>query len=92
MFSSVLRISEYPFQCAHMSLLWQCSHFTGVIGFPEDNIFTNHSICLHLKWYPTSQLPLHKSLSHIHPLSPPLCLYGGAHPLALSCPTTQASL
>jgi hypothetical protein len=48
----------------------------------------NHSICLDLKWYPTSRLLLHQSPSHNCP-PPPFCLYKCAllltHPLLPHC-------
>jgi hypothetical protein len=40
--------------------------------------FINHSICLHLKWYPTSQLLLHNPPTPHQPFLPSLCLYEGA--------------
>lgn len=49
--------------------------------------FINHSILLHLQWYPTSRLPINPS-SHNLPLFPPLCLYEGASPTTQSLPPT----
>lgn len=47
--------------------------------------FINHSIHLHLTWYPTSRLPPPPAPYLTSALSPPLCLYDSAPP------TTQLS-
>ena len=55
----------------------------------------HHSINLHLKCYPTSRLPLHKTCpppSHNLPLLPPLCLYEGAHPPTHHLPPHPSSI
>ena len=54
--------------------------------------FINHSICLHLKWYLTSQLPLHQPpIQHLSSPLPFACVRALSHPPTLSCPTTPTS-
>ena len=60
--------SNTTLQIVQKSCLIWCI-FSGISHF-----FSNHFICLYIKWYPLFWLPLHKWLT------PPLCLYEGAPP------------
>jgi hypothetical protein len=52
----------------------------------------NHSICLHLKCYPTSLLSIHQSpIPHLPFPLPFACMRVLPHPPTISCPTALAS-
>jgi hypothetical protein len=55
-------------------------------------LFINHSIHLHLKWYPTSRLPIHQPPHPTYTLFPlPFAsMRVLLHPATLSCPTAPA--
>jgi hypothetical protein len=68
------------------------SHSSKTFFFLFYFIFINHSIRLHLKWYPTSWLPLHQlSIPHLPYFLPFACMRVLLHPPTLSHPTAPAS-
>lgn len=65
---------------------WRNSLHYSVIS--DESCFSdNHLIHLHINWYSTSQLPLHKSTTpHLPSPPPPFCLYECASPPTHSLP------